>query len=183
MAARLSVDGNRQAPADFVATSPWDPAHNPGWPRLADGGRIRPKAPVFDATGLLKDGQTSAARVGRQRTGSAGPLYIRTSRNENSRRLPAPLLTDSSPPRPCGIFLAVRDKPLWGPLPESETERLRRYPWRRGGNAVVCQQAFRDADRAFANWLSSGRRAGCLPLCVWSRSKASRFVRRGRAEP
>lgn len=58
------------------------------------------------------------------------------------------------------IFLAVRDKPFAGPLREGETERRGLYPWWRGVNAIVCQQAFRDADTAFANWRGSARRAG-----------------------
>ncbi|MFF1570940.1 hypothetical protein ACFVY1_47840 [Streptomyces sp. NPDC058293] len=54
-------------------------------------------------------------------------------------------------------FLAVRDRPLPGPVwPGEELRSLR--PWWRGGNAIVCQQAFRDADTAFSNWKSAARR-------------------------
>ncbi|WLQ38384.1 transposase (plasmid) [Streptomyces castrisilvae] len=58
------------------------------------------------------------------------------------------------------IFLAVREKPLAGPLREGESEHRRMFRWWAGVNAIVCQQAFRDADTAFANWRGSARRAG-----------------------
>jgi SRSO17 transposase len=60
MAARLGADGNRQALANFITTSPWDPAHvraRLAW-RMEEV--IRPKAVVFDDTGFLKDGAASA---------------------------------------------------------------------------------------------------------------------------
>ncbi|MEJ8631954.1 transposase [Streptomyces sp. MS2.AVA.5] len=55
------------------------------------------------------------------------------------------------------IFLAVREQPFIGPLRLGETRRSI-HPWWKGVNAIVCQQAFRDADTAFANWKSAGRR-------------------------
>lgn len=60
------------------------------------------------------------------------------------------------------IFLAVRDKPLMGPYAEDVEGPVYRYRWWDGVNAIVCQQAFRDADTAWANWLSSasGKRRG-----------------------
>ncbi|MFE9968813.1 transposase [Streptomyces sp. NPDC005525] len=56
MAARLGEDGNRQALANFITTSPWDPAHiraKLAW-RMEEA--IGPDAFVFDDTGFLKDG-------------------------------------------------------------------------------------------------------------------------------
>ncbi|MFI9029902.1 RNA-guided endonuclease InsQ/TnpB family protein [Streptomyces sp. NPDC053560] len=55
------------------------------------------------------------------------------------------------------IFLAVRDRPLIGPRLEGQGPQYR-YTWWKGVNATVCQQAFRDADTAWANWLSARRR-------------------------
>ncbi|MGW4240866.1 IS701 family transposase [Streptomyces sp. NPDC004749] len=73
MAARLGEDGNRQALAHFITTSPWDPAHiraRLAWRMEAE---IRPTALVFDDTGFLKDGNASAC-VSRQYTGTAGKV-------------------------------------------------------------------------------------------------------------
>ncbi|CAM5240976.1 transposase [Streptomyces hirsutus] len=73
MAARLGEDGNRQALAHFITTSPWDPAHiraRPAW-RMEEA--FRPTALVFDDTGFLKDGNASAC-VSRQYTGTAGKV-------------------------------------------------------------------------------------------------------------
>ncbi|MFE2499299.1 IS701 family transposase [Streptomyces scopuliridis] len=73
MAARLGEDGNRQALAHFITTSPWDPAHiraRLAWKMEA---AIRPAALVFDDTGFLKDG-TASACVSRQYTGTAGKV-------------------------------------------------------------------------------------------------------------
>jgi SRSO17 transposase len=73
MAARLGEDGNRQALAHFVTSSPWDPAHvraRLGW-RMADA--IDPTALIIDDTGFLKDGDASAC-VSRQYTGTAGKV-------------------------------------------------------------------------------------------------------------
>ncbi|WP_030356014.1 IS701 family transposase [Streptomyces scopuliridis] len=73
MAARLGEDGNRQALAHFVTTSPWDPSHiraRLAWKMEAV---IRPAAVVFDDTGFLKDGDASAC-VSRQYTGTAGKV-------------------------------------------------------------------------------------------------------------
>src|SRR4051794_26364492 len=73
MAARLGEDGNRQALAHFVTTSPWDPSHiraRLAWKMEAV---IRPSAVVFDDTGFLKDGGASAC-VSRQYTGTAGKV-------------------------------------------------------------------------------------------------------------
>lgn len=52
------------------------------------------------------------------------------------------------------MFLAVRDKPLMGPARAGQDFPRYRYRWWDGVNAIVCQQAFRDADTAWSNWLS-----------------------------
>ncbi|WP_443044341.1 IS701 family transposase [Streptomyces sp. NBC_00353] len=73
MAARLGEDGNRQALAHFVTTSPWDPAHvraRLAW-RMHDV--IGAEALIVDDTGFLKDGDASAC-VSRQYTGTAGKV-------------------------------------------------------------------------------------------------------------
>ncbi|MEU0375647.1 IS701 family transposase [Streptomyces sp. NPDC006283] len=73
MAARLGEDGNRQALAHFVTSSPWDPAHvraRLAW-RMQEA--IRPSALIVDDTGFLKDGEASAC-VSRQYTGTAGKV-------------------------------------------------------------------------------------------------------------
>ncbi|MFJ4014256.1 IS701 family transposase [Streptomyces sp. NPDC090026] len=73
MAARLGEDGNRQALAHFITTSPWDSAHvraRLAWKMEA---AIRPSALIFDDTGFLKDGNASAC-VSRQYTGTAGKV-------------------------------------------------------------------------------------------------------------
>jgi SRSO17 transposase len=73
MAARLGEDGNRQALANFITTSPWDPAHiraQLAW-RMEEA--IGPQALIFDDTGFLKDGSASAC-VSRQYTGTAGKV-------------------------------------------------------------------------------------------------------------
>ncbi|MGW5274942.1 transposase, partial [Streptomyces sp. NPDC004044] len=51
MAARLGEDGNRQALAHFITTSPWDPAHIRAKLAWRMEGMIRPEALVFDDTG------------------------------------------------------------------------------------------------------------------------------------
>ncbi|EST27169.1 transposase [Streptomyces niveus NCIMB 11891] len=73
MAARLGEDGNRQALAHFVTSSPWDAAHVRA--RLAWRMQqvIKPTALVVDDTGFLKDGDASAC-VARQYTGTAGKV-------------------------------------------------------------------------------------------------------------
>ncbi len=73
MAARLGEDGNRQALAHFITTSPWDPSHiraRLAWKMEA---AVRPTALIFDDTGFLKDGNASAC-VSRQYTGTAGKV-------------------------------------------------------------------------------------------------------------
>jgi SRSO17 transposase len=73
MAARLGEDGNRQALAHCVTTSPWDPAHvraRLAW-RMQDA--IGAEALIVDDTGFLKDGDASAC-VSRQYTGTAGKV-------------------------------------------------------------------------------------------------------------
>jgi SRSO17 transposase len=73
MAARLGEDGNRQALAHFVTSSPWDPAYVRA--RLAWRMQrvIKPTALIVDDTGFLKDGDASAC-VTRQYTGTAGKV-------------------------------------------------------------------------------------------------------------
>lgn len=73
MAARLGEDGNRQALAHFITTSPWDPAHIRARLAWRMETEIRPTALVFDDTGFLKDGSASAC-VSRQYTGTAGKV-------------------------------------------------------------------------------------------------------------
>ncbi|MFE7749961.1 IS701 family transposase, partial [Streptomyces sp. NPDC057428] len=73
MAARLGEDGNRQALAHFITTSPWDPAHVRARLAWKMEKAIRPTALVFDDTGFLKDGNASAC-VSRQYTGTAGKV-------------------------------------------------------------------------------------------------------------
>ncbi|MGW4516864.1 IS701 family transposase [Streptomyces sp. NPDC004393] len=73
MAARLGEDGNRQALAHFITTSPWDPAHIRAKLAWRMEGVIGPQALVFDDTGFLKDG-TASACVSRQYTGTAGKV-------------------------------------------------------------------------------------------------------------
>ncbi|MER5556722.1 transposase [Streptomyces sp. NPDC002793] len=70
MAARLGEDGNRQALAHFVTSSPWDAAHVRA--RLAWRMQpvIKPSALVIDDTGY---GDASAC-VTRQYTGTAGKV-------------------------------------------------------------------------------------------------------------
>ncbi|WP_152895876.1 IS701 family transposase [Streptomyces adustus] len=73
MAARLGEDGNRQALAHFITSSPWDPAHvraRLAW-RMQDV--VGPEALIVDDTGFLKDGDASAC-VSRQYTGTAGKV-------------------------------------------------------------------------------------------------------------
>ncbi|NUV45188.1 IS701 family transposase, partial [Streptomyces sp. CAI-24] len=73
MAARLGEDGNRQALAHFITSSPWDPAHvraRLAW-RMQDA--IDAEALIVDDTGFLKDGDASAC-VSRQYTGTAGKV-------------------------------------------------------------------------------------------------------------
>lgn len=72
-AARLGEDGNRQAPAGFITTSPWDPAHIRAQLARRMEEAIRPEALVFDDTGFSKDG-TASACVPRQYTGTAGKV-------------------------------------------------------------------------------------------------------------
>ncbi|MFF4410862.1 IS701 family transposase [Streptomyces sp. NPDC001404] len=73
MAARLGGDGNRQALAHFITTSPWDAAHVRA--RLAWRMQpvVEPAAFIVDDTGFLKDGDASAC-VARQYTGTAGKV-------------------------------------------------------------------------------------------------------------
>jgi SRSO17 transposase len=73
MAARLGEDGNRQALAHFVTSSPWDAAHVRA--RLAWRMQpvVKPTALIIDDTGFLKDGDASAC-VTRQYTGTAGKV-------------------------------------------------------------------------------------------------------------
>ncbi|MFF0451504.1 IS701 family transposase [Streptomyces sp. NPDC004609] len=73
MAARLGEDGNRQALAHFITTSPWDPAHVRARLAWKTEKVIRPSALIFDDTGFLKDGNASAC-VSRQYTGTAGKV-------------------------------------------------------------------------------------------------------------
>ncbi|SCE62331.1 SRSO17 transposase, partial [Streptomyces sp. Termitarium-T10T-6] len=73
MAARLGEDGNRQALAHFITTSPWDPAHVRARLAWRMQQMIKPTALIIDDTGFLKDGDASAC-VTRQYTGTAGKV-------------------------------------------------------------------------------------------------------------
>jgi SRSO17 transposase len=73
MAARLGLDGNRQALANFITTSPWDPSHIRARLAWRMEQEIRPTALIFDDTGFLKNGNASAC-VSRQYTGTAGKV-------------------------------------------------------------------------------------------------------------
>ncbi|MFE2554394.1 IS701 family transposase [Streptomyces sp. NPDC059355] len=73
MAARLGEDGNRQALAHFVTTSPWDSSHIRARLAWKMEKVIRPTVLIFDDTGFLKDGNASAC-VSRQYTGTAGKV-------------------------------------------------------------------------------------------------------------
>jgi SRSO17 transposase len=73
MAARLGEDGNRQALAHFVTSSPWDPAHVRARLAWKMQEAIAPTALIVDDTGFLKDGDASAC-VSRQYTGTAGKV-------------------------------------------------------------------------------------------------------------
>jgi SRSO17 transposase len=73
MAARLGEDGNRQALAHFLTSSPWQAAHVRA--RLAWRMQqvIKPIALIVDDTGFLKDGEASAC-VARPYSGTAGQI-------------------------------------------------------------------------------------------------------------
>ncbi|MBB4893360.1 SRSO17 transposase [Streptomyces olivoverticillatus] len=73
MAARLGADGNRQALAHFVTSSPWNPAHVRARLAWKMEQAIQPTALIIDDTGFLKDGDASAC-VTRQYTGTAGKV-------------------------------------------------------------------------------------------------------------
>ncbi|MEV8626481.1 IS701 family transposase [Streptomyces sp. NPDC051079] len=73
MAARLGEDGNRQALAHFITTSPWVPAHVRARLAWKMAPLITPTALIIDDTGFLKDGDASAC-VSRQHTGTAGKV-------------------------------------------------------------------------------------------------------------
>ncbi|MFD0432158.1 transposase [Streptomyces zhihengii] len=73
MAARLGEEGNRQALAHFVTSSPWDAAHVRARLAWRIQPVIKPIALVIDDTGFLKDGDASAC-VTRQYTGTAGKV-------------------------------------------------------------------------------------------------------------
>ncbi|MCX4808823.1 transposase [Streptomyces sp. NBC_01214] len=73
MTARLGEDGNRQALAHFITTSPWDPAHVRARLAWRMEKAIQPTVLIFDDTGFLKDGNASAC-VSRQYTGTAGKV-------------------------------------------------------------------------------------------------------------
>ena len=73
MAARLGEEGNRQALAHFITTSPWDPSHIRARLAWRMETAIGPTVLVFDDTGFLKDG-TASPCVSRQYTGTAGKV-------------------------------------------------------------------------------------------------------------
>lgn len=104
------------------------------------------------AFGLKHEAQRRWVR-GRDRLVSEG-----LSREEANRRAPKVFVPRASDVQ--RVCLAVRERPVVGPLREGEVEYRRMYRWWAGVNAIVCQQAFRDANTAFANWRSSSRRAG-----------------------
>ncbi|MBB6439695.1 SRSO17 transposase [Streptomyces candidus] len=120
MAARLGEDGNRQALAHFVTSSPWDAAHVRA--RLAWRMQpvIKPTALVIDDTGFLKDGDASAC-VTRQYTGTAGKVTncqagvsLHLASNGSSAavnwRLFMPGSWDPASPKADPVKVARRDK-------------------------------------------------------------------------
>ncbi|MGW4779908.1 RNA-guided endonuclease InsQ/TnpB family protein [Streptomyces filamentosus] len=113
----------------------------------------------------LKRGAQQTWSQGRDRLVAQGQTPAEAARNAPKVRIPGQFDIQK-------IFLAKRDEPLPGPLLPGQEPRLL-YPWWKGVNAIVCQQAFRDADAAFANWKSSARRKGG-PVGF------PRFKRRGR---
>ncbi|MFD8850588.1 RNA-guided endonuclease InsQ/TnpB family protein [Streptomyces sp. NPDC059604] len=113
----------------------------------------------------LKHGAQQLWAHGRDRLVAQGQTPAEAAKNAPKVDVPSQFTVQK-------IFLAQRDKPLPGPLlPGQEPRRL--YPWWKGVNAIVCQQAFRDADAAFTNWKSAGRRNGAP-------ARYPRFKRRGR---
>jgi hypothetical protein len=74
MAARLGGDGNRQALADFITTSPWDPVHIRARLAWRMETAIGPKTLNFDDTGFLKDGSLCPMRSGVRRRVLACPI-------------------------------------------------------------------------------------------------------------
>ncbi|MET9535802.1 transposase [Streptomyces sp. NPDC006649] len=71
MAARLGEDGNRQALAHFVTSSPWDAAHVGARLAWRVQAVVKPTALIIEDTGFLNDGDASAC-VTRQYTGTGG---------------------------------------------------------------------------------------------------------------
>lgn len=70
MAARLGADGNRQALAHFVTSSPWDPAHvraRLAWRMQAE---LKPTALIIDDTGCAPRGAEDRVGGGAHRWSS-----------------------------------------------------------------------------------------------------------------
>lgn len=118
MAARLEADGNRQALAHFVTTSPWDPAHIRAKLAWKMETVIRPKALVFDDTGFLKD-STASACVSRQYTGTAGKV--------TNCQVAVSLHLASDPASPHSLGATVWRKGEWRPLCAAQRRCDRHY--------------------------------------------------------
>ncbi|MFD3663145.1 hypothetical protein ACFWVF_21535 [Streptomyces sp. NPDC058659] len=112
----------------------------------------------------LKHGAQQLWAYGRDRLIAQGQAPAEAARSAPKVDMPSQFTIQK-------IFLAQRDQPLPGPLLPGQEPRLL-YPWWKGVNAIVCQQAFRDADAAFNNWRSAGHRKG-VP------ARYPRFKRRG----
>ncbi|MFF6888725.1 RNA-guided endonuclease InsQ/TnpB family protein [Streptomyces sp. NPDC012421] len=102
------------------------------------------------ALGIKRDAQQRWGQ-GRDRLVAQGQTPAEAARNAPKVKVPGQFDIQK-------LFLAERDRPLVGPLLPGQTRY--RFPWWKGVNAIVCQQAFRDADAAFANWKGSARRKG-----------------------
>ncbi|MFB7030916.1 MULTISPECIES: RNA-guided endonuclease InsQ/TnpB family protein [unclassified Streptomyces] len=113
----------------------------------------------------FKHGRQQLWSYGRDRLVAQGQTPAEAARNAPKVDVPGQFAMQK-------IFNAERDLPLIGPLLPGQEPRYR-YTWWKGVNAIVCQQAFRDADTAFANWKNSARRKGG-PVGY------PRFKRRGR---
>jgi SRSO17 transposase len=101
--ARLGVDGNRQALAIFVTTSPRDPAHIRTQPAWRTETVLRPKALVFDDTGFLKDA-TASPYVSWQYVGTAGKVTNWHSGELSARALSGLIRGRSGPVRGANAF-------------------------------------------------------------------------------
>jgi hypothetical protein len=131
MAARLGGDGNRQALAHFITSSPWDAAHvraRLAW-KMQDA--IGPEALIVDDTGFLKDGDASAC-VARQYTGTAGKVTRWVCRCTWPTTVRRPRSTGGCSCRPAGTRLHPRPIRPRSPVAVAAASPPRRGTWRSG---------------------------------------------------